>query len=1125
MSPLCTSGLAACLALFSLVLGAVPATAGSPPPDEDLRTHWTLEPTTADWVRLRNRATGDLLHLESRQAYAEATPGQNGWHSAQWRLEPVEGTDGAWSRIRCRWSREPDYLHAEDREGYAQHASATEEPGTTGGWYSAMWQAEGVPGTPHVRLRNRYTGAYLLDGGSQAKLAAGGAPTVLPLEAIGPDGYAESAALPVTDGAAAARLHLTLHRPAYRDASTNPARGAKASVRLNGGPWVGITNETAACAGPEAAYGCLSDAYHTLRLSLPAAALGPFADGRNALELRFNGTDGFTSGFRVLALDVRSASGASLLAPGAFVQDDPAAWAAPSSDPADIAEGRRLWEEAPLVESPLVDTELRASCASCHARDGRDLKYFNYSNWAIQERAQFHRLSPEEAEQIASFVRSLDAPAPINARPWNPPYQPGPGLDSRPVEEWAAGAGLEWVLEEDADMLPYLFPGGTSPEAVAAVTDTRATLNVREMPIALQLPDWNAWLPEVAPEDTWGDAFFAEEPHAAYEAAHAALAGGGADRMRTDPQAIYDGELRGVLDRVRKSVNDFVGLGGPQPCRDAGIYGRRAWVMLGISGPSANLQDGDPSWCEGPMRSVNHWNAVKQWELFQTYALDDASADVYPYGEARSWTGQHRHVFGLAPHRTGNNSFYFQHQTKRVGAYFNTAWYQLQVVLQAGNRDPRNHRPPDWKYHQNHLWHAADESGRPEPLRQLQGLIKMHQNLDMRPPHGFAEDPNHPLAADRGPLGDGWWLWHISPVRFHSAFPSANYDYRSQMMRGLDEVEPGLHKAAMDALLRGFLAKSNTYDPGDWQRGNGAGRLDPADYVPTAWDGQGSEFDERHHADVIYRLVPRFREMGLDGALVNGLADWGASLWPLGDWAALRVPVGPVGETVCLAAEVNGRYVAAEQAGAAPLIADRSACRGWERFSVEDAGAGAVALRAGANGRYVAVQDDGRLVASAASVGPRTRFLWEDGGGVVCLKSAFADRYVAAEGAGTEPLAADRAACGLWERFLPSPADPARYAAADGLETGLPEVYALEAIFPNPFGERATVRFALPEPSAVRLSVYDVLGRRVAVLAAGEREAGYHEAMLDGSALPAGLYLVRLEAGGQALTRRVTVAR
>ncbi len=83
--------------------------------------------------------------------------------------------------------------------------------------------------------------------------------------------------------------------------------------------------------------------------------------------------------------------------------------------------------------------------------------------------------------------------------------------------------------------------------------------------------------------------------------------------------------------------------------------------------------------------------------------------------------------------------------------------------------------------------------------------------------------------------------------------------------------------------------------------------------------------------------------------------------------------------------------------------------------------------------------------------------------------------------------------------------------------------------YPSPLVGRGTVAFSLGAPADVRVAVYDVTGRRVAVLAEGAFDAGRHTSALDASALPSGVYLVRLRAEGtgglQTLTRRVTVVR
>jgi hypothetical protein len=91
--------------------------------------------------------------------------------------------------------------------------------------------------------------------------------------------------------------------------------------------------------------------------------------------------------------------------------------------------------------------------------------------------------------------------------------------------------------------------------------------------------------------------------------------------------------------------------------------------------------------------------------------------------------------------------------------------------------------------------------------------------------------------------------------------------------------------------------------------------------------------------------------------------------------------------------------------------------------------------------------------------------------------------------------------------------------------TDQPAASALISAAPNPFDRSATVRYELSEAGAVRVAVYDVLGREVAVLADGAHVAGRHEATLDARGLPDGVYLVRLQTGATVAVQRVTVQR
>ncbi|MEM1117417.1 MAG: T9SS type A sorting domain-containing protein [Bacteroidota bacterium] len=82
---------------------------------------------------------------------------------------------------------------------------------------------------------------------------------------------------------------------------------------------------------------------------------------------------------------------------------------------------------------------------------------------------------------------------------------------------------------------------------------------------------------------------------------------------------------------------------------------------------------------------------------------------------------------------------------------------------------------------------------------------------------------------------------------------------------------------------------------------------------------------------------------------------------------------------------------------------------------------------------------------------------------------------------------------------------------------------ALSVAGPNPTADRTAFDISLAQAGVVRVAVVDLLGREVTVLADGPLGAGTTRLDLDASALPAGVYIARLVAAGQARTLRFTV--
>jgi hypothetical protein len=85
----------------------------------------------------------------------------------------------------------------------------------------------------------------------------------------------------------------------------------------------------------------------------------------------------------------------------------------------------------------------------------------------------------------------------------------------------------------------------------------------------------------------------------------------------------------------------------------------------------------------------------------------------------------------------------------------------------------------------------------------------------------------------------------------------------------------------------------------------------------------------------------------------------------------------------------------------------------------------------------------------------------------------------------------------------------------------LPEGYALEQNFPNPFNPSTTIRFSLGKASDVKLTVFNILGQRVITLIDGRMKQGAYAVQFDASRLSSGIYFYRLEAGDVMAQRRM----
>jgi glucose/arabinose dehydrogenase len=92
-------------------------------------------------------------------------------------------------------------------------------------------------------------------------------------------------------------------------------------------------------------------------------------------------------------------------------------------------------------------------------------------------------------------------------------------------------------------------------------------------------------------------------------------------------------------------------------------------------------------------------------------------------------------------------------------------------------------------------------------------------------------------------------------------------------------------------------------------------------------------------------------------------------------------------------------------------------------------------------------------------------------------------------------------------------------------DLSVPTQFTLTQNYPNPFNPETTIRFGLPKTADVRLSVFDLSGRTIAVLASGPLAPGWHEATWNGEGLASGIYFYHLSAGQFEHTRSMLLLK
>jgi len=76
-----------------------------------------------------------------------------------------------------------------------------------------------------------------------------------------------------------------------------------------------------------------------------------------------------------------------------------------------------------------------------------------------------------------------------------------------------------------------------------------------------------------------------------------------------------------------------------------------------------------------------------------------------------------------------------------------------------------------------------------------------------------------------------------------------------------------------------------------------------------------------------------------------------------------------------------------------------------------------------------------------------------------------------------------------------------------------PESYHLSQNYPNPFNPLTTIEYSVPQKENVKLTVYDMLGKQIAILINEVKNPGHYKINFDAQNLTSGIYFYKIEAG------------
>ena len=320
------------------------------------------------------------------------------------------------------------------------------------------------------------------------------------------------------------------------------------------------------------------------------------------------------------------------------------------------------------------------------------------------------------------------------------------------------------------------------------------------------------------------------------------------------------------------------------------------------------------------MSGLYHWMGVKQWEIVETYGLQDqksfhgtvdASSNWVGDGEARGWPFSWPSVFYLAPHMiyaptvtpNGTREFYFSWENRLISYYRTNAWYQLQVTINPGWGGASN-GPIDWPYTQGFIEGLSDELNTAKApgwisaahlARYFEINAKLAQKANTNIPFD-APDPKDPtnIWVNQGLQSKADLLFKLSPAVILDSGSGQPTKFRA-----LEQVAPGAYLIFVNSSIALYNSLYSTTtrsqyricDPSNMQMGTSeqyAGQRFCIDTgrtsLPTDSNGKPYCLYPANDGFTTEQFsiwgVMTATQLGADAGLLKTWSNWNDQMWP-----------------------------------------------------------------------------------------------------------------------------------------------------------------------------------------------------------------------------------------------------